>query len=202
VTWVVRGRNYAPSAVSTVAASKEDVKMHGIDYESVLADLRDRRAKLDTAIVAIEQIVLGIGQSAIAGTPTKIVTPLPGAEPIGESLPPQVESDTFFGLSASDGAKKYLKMVKRPTSLAVICRALQEGGYLTTAKNFYSNLYTTLARSDDFVQVGKNWGLVEWYPGRRMEPKGKPGNGAASAATEAYEGATRETEHSSLPSEP
>jgi hypothetical protein len=51
------------------------------------------------------------------------------------------------------------------------------------------------------VQIGKNWGLTEWYPGRKFEAKSKPGNGGAEPAEkEAYEEATP-GEGSSSPSE-
>lgn len=134
-----------------------------IDYEVVLADLRDRRAKIDAAIVAIEELVLG--------RPVK-----PPSEPRSsshdmekEKLPTKVESDTFFKLSATDAAAKYLRMKKKPASTKEVEKALLEGGFLTSAKNFYANIYTAMMRSDDFVKIKKKWGLAEWYPGKRME---------------------------------
>jgi hypothetical protein len=142
--------------------------MSTIDYEAVLADLREKRDKLDTAIAAIEQLVLGRvaapGQAIAAGS----ISP---GQPDASEVSRTIESDTFFGMTASDATRKYLRMTKRPASLNAILAALQEGGYLTNSKNFYSNLYTTLSRLDDFVKVGKNWALVEWYPGRRLDQK-------------------------------
>ncbi len=129
----------------------------GIDYEAVLDDLKARRDQLNVAIAGIEQM-LGLAASSPAGATPSVTD---------EQLPKQVETDTFFGLSAVEAAKKYLKIVKRPAAMKTIHDALKDGGYLTHSKNFYANLYTAIMRSPDFVKVKKNWGLAEWYGGRR-----------------------------------
>ena len=146
-----------------------------IDYEAVLADLRNKREHLNVTIANIEQLIamgflkgtispLVLGSSANGlADPTDRARPTEGEE----NLPKQVESDTFFGLSAVEAAKKYLKIVKRPTAMKEIEDALRAGGYLTNSQNFYANLYTAVMRSSDFRKVGKKWGLAEWYIGRR-----------------------------------
>ena len=147
-----------------------------IDYEAVLADLRDKRASLDAAIAAIEQLVLG--RPVVASEPAEVAEAHQPAAPASS----KIDSDSFFGMSAADAAKKFLRMVKRPQQGKAIHDALLEGGFTTTAKNFYSNLYTAMMRSDDIVNLGgtKGWGLAEWYPGRRFEQqsKGKAGEKA------------------------
>ena len=158
--------------LSKLADSGEEVKMstaEPIDYEAVLADLRGRRDQLNSAIAVIEQF-LGLSPgSTVAAAPTS-GSPLV----LEESLPKEVQSDTFFGLSAVDAAKKYLAIVKKPMPMKAIHDALRAGGYLTNSKNFYSNLYTSIMRSPDFQKVRKNWGLAEWYQGRRV-PTAEPG---------------------------
>jgi hypothetical protein len=132
-----------------------------IDYEAVLADLRSRRDQLNAAISGLEQMLgfVGTGGPGLAGST---------AVDASEELPKEVGSDTFFGLSAVEGAKKYLRIVKRPTAMKTIHDALRAGGYLTNSKNFYANLYTAVMRSPEFQKVGKGWGLAEWYQGRRV----------------------------------
>jgi len=141
-----------------------------IDYTAVLADLKDRREKLNAAIAAIEHI---LGRPASSGTEAQ-----PGVEVTAEQqqrdAPTRVESDTFFGLSIGEGTKKFLRMKKRPATTQEICEALKEGGYLSDSKSFYSNVYATLRRRPAFVNVKGKWALTEWYPGRRLDqPKGK-----------------------------
>ena len=137
--------------------------MEGIDYEAVLVDLRIKRDELNTAIATIERI-LGVASTATTTAPGS--TPAAAAD---EKIPKQIESDTFFGLSAVQAAKKYLKMVKRPSATKEIHDGLKAGGFLTNSKSFYSNLYTSIMRSGEFRRVHKKWGLVEWYPNRPME---------------------------------
>lgn len=157
----------------------------GIDYEAVLEDLRAKRAQLDAAISVIEQLM-----------PVQLITNrVERSEDIatGElrlSSGIRVGTDSFFGLTAGDAARKFLRMAKKPQSTKTIHDAVLEGGYTTTAKNFYSNLYTALVRSDEFVNLGgrKGWGLAEWYPGRRTEkrrPDDSSGTGEASEGTNA-----------------
>ncbi len=134
-----------------------------IDYSAVLADLKDKRDKLNTAIAAIEQFVFG---RAASDTDLGGETPM-SADASREIL--RIEGDTFFGLSTTEAARKYLRMKKRPASTQEIADALQEGGYLTNSKNFYSNVFGSLRRMSDFVNVQQKWGLVEWYPGRRLD---------------------------------
>jgi len=145
-----------------------------IDYEAVLADLRSRRDQLNATIAGIEQL-MGVGRFAGTSGPGAAngsggeasTTESVAAASTGDQLPKEVQSDTFFNLSAVEGAKKYLRIVKRPTAMKEIHDALLAGGYLTQSKNFYSNLYTAIMRNKEFQKVGKKWGLSEWYEGRR-----------------------------------
>lgn len=140
-----------------------------IDYEAVLADLRERRSKIDAAIEAIEQLVMG--QPRESGVTRKLKHP----------ASTEVEDDTFFKLSTPDAAEKYLRMRGKPSGTREIAKALIEGGFETSAKNFYANLYTALGRSDAFVKVGKKWGLAEWYPGGQDDDS-RPGQNQGTSA--------------------
>lgn len=128
-----------------------------IDYEQVLADLKARRAQLDSAIAAIEQMIGGI-TSAVPGVKT------------AESI--DIAEDAFHGMSIADATKKYLSMVKRKRSTKEIMEALEDGGLPSSA---YNTVYAVLRRREeqvgDIVKVGNDWGLAEWYPGRQRRPK-------------------------------
>lgn len=149
-----------------------------IDYEAVLEDLRAKRDELNTAIAAIERLVRGGASPKDSATNGEGASGSPPADGVEEVAVPieskQLREDTFFGLSATAAAKRYLGMVKRPVLTQELVEALKKGGYLTNAANFYSNLYTTLKRSPDFTNLGKGkWGLSEWYPNRpRKKAKG------------------------------
>ena len=68
-----------------------------IDYEAVLADLEAKKAALDSAIAGIRQM-LSLGAQSGAGQAGR------GADSVS------VESDTFFGMSIGDAAKKFLSL--------------------------------------------------------------------------------------------
>jgi len=144
---------------------------NGIEYGRVLADLRARRDKLNAAIAAIEE-VSGIEPEDALGDPGQSAPTDASDAPRSPRHHGQVASDAFFQMGAGDAARKYLNMVKRPALNKEIADALKAGGYLTNAKNFYSNLYTTLLRTPGFVKVKKAWGLAEWY---RTSPGTPPG---------------------------
>src|SRR4051812_12684919 len=96
----------------------------GVDYTSVLADLKARRAQLDNVISMLEAFVAG-GLPPLGGLPTNS----PDALPTGNSAPPSniIESDTFFGLSITEAAKKFLSMRKKPATVPEIVDALRRG---------------------------------------------------------------------------
>lgn len=134
----------------------------GVDYASVLVDLRARRDALDKAIAAIEPLV-GQGTMATAGSASQIT-------------PTKIRSDTFFGMSIPDAAKKYLAMSKKPRSTPEISAALLSGGMTSVSGNFANSVGSVLNRQDkiggDIVRVSRGlWGLAEWYPGRKRNKK-------------------------------
>jgi hypothetical protein len=148
-----------------------------IDYERVLVDLRAKRAALDEAIAGIER-VLGVS----------VRETVPNGE-VADMAHTEVADDAFFGLSIGDAARKYLRMSKRPRSTTEICSALEGGGLHHSSKNFFATVHSVLARQErigaDIVKVKRGqWGLAEWYPGRKkMErPAKKPAEQEAPAS--------------------
>jgi hypothetical protein len=137
-----------------------------IDYEAVLADLEAKRAALDSAIIGIRQVL------SLGALSTAIQT--------GSKEQSAIESDSFFGMSIGDAAKKYLRMMKRKQPAAKIAEALDFGGLQHTSKSFPNTVRTTLIRLEsegEVVQVGKEWGLAEWYPGLRKGKKSEKESG-------------------------
>jgi len=131
-----------------------------IDYEAVLADLEAQKTALEAAIAGIRQM-LGRGPQTVPSAPT------------GRPESTVIESDTFFALTVGEAAKKYLRMTKRKQSAAAIAEALDEGGLHHTSKSFPNTVRTALIRDPEVVQVGRGeWGLAEWYPGRRRKERG------------------------------
>lgn len=159
--------------------------MNPINYDAVLEDLRAKRDELNTAIAAIERIARGGASGPAANGETASGTPQNSGmeEPAAE--PKHVREDSFFGLSATAAARKYLNMVKRPVVTQDLVDALKQGGLLTNAKNFYSNLYTSLKRSEEFTNLGRGkWGLTEWYPNRPRPAKKLAAKGAVPEDSE------------------
>jgi hypothetical protein len=139
-----------------------------VNYEAVLVDLRARRAQIDAAIAAIEQL-----QNVLAGQPGG------GGGDGGPSTRAidlsDIEDDAFFGLSIVEAAKKYLGMVKRKQGVKEIAEALDRGGLPHTSTDFVNTVGTMLRRANDpdLAKVGRgDWGLASWYGNRR--PKQEP----------------------------
>lgn len=142
-------------------------------YAAVLADLEAQRAELDAAIAVIRR---RMGQ---AGEPIQPATPSSAAR---NGTSQEITSDAFFGMSMAAAVRKYLQMMRRPQAVQTIADALKSGGFTTRAENFYSNVYTTLKRGDEFVKVKRGeWGLAEWYGPRAKAIRAEEGSDDASS---------------------
>jgi hypothetical protein len=75
--------------------------------------------------------------------------------------------EVFFNMTAADAAKKYLAATKKTALISTLSDALVYGGWKTSAKNIPENLRTILSRHPDFVRINGEFGLAEWYPGRK-----------------------------------
>ncbi|MGH7724400.1 MAG: hypothetical protein ACREOU_03135 [Candidatus Eiseniibacteriota bacterium] len=146
----------------------------GIDYRAVLADLEAKKSKIEAAIEVIRTMVEGGGAD---GQPS--LGP-PGAPDLA------LRSDSFFGMSIPDATEKFLRATKRPQSPPAIARALEQGGYTHSSSNFPNTVRASINRlPGKFVQVGREWGLVEWYPGmRRAKRGGEPREEATDGSAE------------------
>src|ERR1039458_5127590 len=87
-----------------------------INYEAVLADLKSRRAQLDSAIAAIEGITGQIGTSPSGG---------PGGGGYVGGAPAH---DAFIGMSIPEAAKKHLTAVRKKLSTQELMTAMEAGG--------------------------------------------------------------------------
>lgn len=86
-----------------------------------------------------------------------------------------IRSDTFYGMSYTDAAEKYLKMIGHAVPFDEIYNTLAVGG-ITFDKDGRKNLNTSLTRATrKFAKIGKyanaSFGLIEWYPMRRKSNK-------------------------------
>jgi hypothetical protein len=120
----------------------------GVNYQSVLVDLRSRRARLDHAIAAIEQIV---GETESAEKPEK-------------SMP---SSKVYEKMTIGDGAVHFMRSKGKQQSTRAIADALKSGGISSKSKNLYTTTYNTLTqraerKDSDIVKAGTEWALAEW----------------------------------------
>jgi hypothetical protein len=144
-----------------------------INYDAVLADLKARRAQLDSAIAAIEGITGQTGNSPSGG---------PGG---GSYVGGTPAHDAFIGMSIPEATKKHLTAVRKKLSTQDIMTALEAGG-LPPSK--YSTVYAILRRREsqvgDIINMKGDWALQEWYPNYRKK---------ASASEETEESGKEET---------
>lgn len=141
-----------------------------IDYAAVLTDLETRKMALDAAIAAVKAI---LGQAAPEATALAAASGNQG-QPIGKGTAAEVTPGAFHGMSITEAARKYLEMRKTKQKTRTICEAIQKGGIETSAKHFYSNVYTSLGRNKDFIRLGKYWALAEWHPTRVPPTPARP----------------------------
>jgi hypothetical protein len=136
------------------------------DYETMIADLKAKRATLDAAIASLEAArALGtLGQATEGAEVSKVVTGgIPGAE---NGHPVELPHGAFHGKSLP-AIKLYLSAVKKKQSLREIATALREHGMESTSDNFEGVVTGSLNRLKSMGEVlrfKEGWGLAEWYP--------------------------------------
>jgi hypothetical protein len=131
-------------------------------YEPVIADLRSRIATLQAMLDNLESLRSGVSPVAL-----KL-----GLQARGTGI--TFDNDAFFQMTAGDATKKYLSAMKKTATIAAISDALLSGGWKTSSKNVGENLRAILSRHPDFVKINGEFGLAEWYPGRKAGPKKEP----------------------------
>lgn len=136
-----------------------------IDYEVVLADLESKILMMQRAAAAI-RLIKNIGGATgddAQPNPDDVAADAPQAA----ITPGAIRSDAFFGLTVVDAAKRFLAMKKRPCGTQEIVDALETGGFVHKAKNFYATVHSSLLRREealkDVVRVKRKWALSEWY---------------------------------------
>jgi hypothetical protein len=139
--------------------------VENVDYQAVLADLKARRARLEGIIAGIEAEILGQAESVADQGAIGVAAPVVTAT---------IHPDTFFGLSYIEGAKKYLKMVRRAQHTTAIADALAKGGLKRPQEGTLSSLLIRAAKGREVMKVGKAmWGLAEWYPKTAKDANGE-----------------------------
>lgn len=134
-------------------------KTHTPDYAAVLADLRTRRAQLDTAIQALEAVV-GLPAGAAR-------SPAPKAPPPDSEAVPK----SFVGLSVLDAAKSHLQRTGHSLRTTEILSGLQRGGVALTGKSPINSLgailNSNLKKGVGIVRERRGvWGLATWHAPR------------------------------------
>ena len=109
-----------------------------------------------------------------------------------------IRADTFFGTTIKEAIIKYLDMEKEPKPVSDIEKALIAGGVEHNSKSLYTTIASVVSRGKDseFVNIGKNWGLMSWYPGRRAKAQNGEGDVEVNLEeqAEADNGAEEKTE--------
>ena len=148
----------------------------GLDpYETVLADLKAQRARIDSAISAIEALRGSGTISAAAG--------VPAATPEGPAEGP----GAFLGMTLPEAAKKLLATRRQPLRNPDIAAAFKAGGLHMNSADPVNTIGSVLTRRaemvGDIVKVGRGtWGLKEWYPGRSFKKEKSEGESKAEPA--------------------
>ena len=133
-------------------------------YETVIADLKRKRDKIDRAIKALEELP-GSADGAMQATQSVNAGGVSAAE------------GAFLGMSIPEASKALLQVRKKTLGSAEIVKGLEAGGLVLTSGNKINTVGSVLNRRfhkvGDIVSVSRGtWGLKEWYPNRRFNRKG------------------------------
>ena len=138
-------------------------------YAAVLADLEAQRAKIDTAIAAIQALQTA-GLSMPSAAPSFPGSPSSGTPALTTDSVLEIPLDAFHRMSVSQAIKKFLGMRgRRPATTAQIVEALAAGGQAgSDGANFNVVVNNTLSRmqapNGGISKVKRGvWGLSEWY---------------------------------------
>jgi hypothetical protein len=137
-------------------------------YEPVIAELKAQMEECQRVISMLELMRSKAGFSAPIASVAAAAIP---SQPNGIVA---FANDAFFGMTIADAAKKYLAATKKTATARVISDALIAGGFKTSAKNFVENVRSILSRNSGIAFVNGEYGLAEWYPGRKSSAKARP----------------------------
>jgi len=133
----------------------------GISYRAVLIDLRERKAKIDAAIAAVEDILAVVEPQQYDGPP----------EPPEEYDAPRIirriptPTGPYSEMTIAAAAIHFLGLMGKPQNTADIVVGLRRGGLSSQSKNLYRTLYNTLNNHLDkgITKEGAKWGLTQWH---------------------------------------
>ena len=122
-------------------------------YELVLADLRAKRAQIDQAISALENLR---GGAAVPKATASIGTESP-------------EMTSFVGMNIADAVKRLLELRRTPLGTREITAALITGGLAFSgdkpANTVGSVLHRQAKTTGEVISVGRGkWALADWHP--------------------------------------
>lgn len=135
-----------------------------IDYSVLIADLEEKRAKLDAAIAAMRAaqavgaLGISVGDSMTMADSVSVVAS--GEVPVG----------AFLGKSIPEAANLCLQIVKRKLTSREIAEYLKKGGIETASKTFPTLVHSILIRASrvhgsPIVKLDRSyWALASWYP--------------------------------------
>lgn len=132
-------------------------------YEPVIAEMKAQIEECQRVIVTLE--MMRAKGASPANAPSGV------ASPSQQSGSATFSNDAFFNMTIGDAAKKYLTAIKKTATARAITDALLAGGFKSAAKNFVESVRSILSRNPNFALVNGEFGLSEWYPGRKAAPK-------------------------------
>ena len=169
-------------------------------YAVVIADLKRRRAEIDSLIANLEAVAAPGGEASPSGEADSTPPARTGAE-----HEPPAGNNPYLGMSISEATVAALKARREMLRPAEIVMALEEGGLILSGHNNANTVNSVLHRRQK--QVGDvvspkrgHWGLKEWYPGRIFLRLGDSSRGNAKKG--AAEQPATEPNEPEQPSEP
>jgi hypothetical protein len=145
-------------------------------YEAVILDLESKISSLQATVANLRNISSIVSQISQAPTTSPAQRATQNVADFGH--------DAFFGMTVGEAAKKYLKVVKKTVSIPVLVDALLAGGLKSASTNMRENVRSILGRHPDFVRINGEFGLAEWYPGRKPATRRKVADRDAEELTE------------------
>lgn len=127
-------------------------------YALVASDIRHELSALDNELERIKEKTDTL-RVALAFIEQRMETMESGEKTLEEK-----PAGPYAGLSLVEATVKYLETVKRPSPTRAIADALVKGGYKTTSRNPYNNVYGILNRESEktsprVVKKGARWDL-------------------------------------------
>lgn len=138
------------------------------DIERKILDLRREADELER----FRKLAISIGDPVVELVPRNAVPKSKRANQPRKHG--EHSASPYVGMGAKRAAIKYLRHKGSPESLAVLARALVQGGLKTASNQFHRTLHNTLVaaskkKNTEVVRSGKRWALKEWTEGSKSE---------------------------------